>query len=364
MNVQNMASRFMRIPLRVAWISTGIATLFAVLLIVHQDLWIMGTWLAHITSIPWQYAVLLIGLAAMLLSAFIAGIAAVIISFQGTKEMRSTLSMMAEASALYAAGKLSYRMDVVGTDDLSMIAQNLNSMAARLHDQVSVLQEAARHHVEVQKSGEAAAVLRERERVRRELHDRVSQELFGLSMLSTAAAKVRDKNPEQALKILPEIEQLAKHAQGAMRALLLELRPLELHSRQLIPALQDLATEMASRTGIDIEFRVFTPDDQLQMIDSAIEDALFLIAQETMVNALKHAAPRTVNIDLNVEHMRVVLRVVDDGKGFVPTEGKWTSLGLRSIQERAQGLGGSVYIKSGLGKGTEILCIIPRVGVS
>ena len=361
MGAPNSLSGLIRTPLRAAWASTGLAAVIAGWLVARHHIWTLAEWLARATGESGAVALLTVGLVAALANALVASIAAVIIGFRGTREIRSKLAMVAEASELYAAGKLNYRMQDSGSDDLSMIAQNLNLMAERLYDQVTALHEAARQQDELQKSLEAAAVLRERERVSRELHDRVSQELFGLSMLSKAAAKVREQDPEQALRLLPEIEELARHAQGAMRALLLELRPLELTSRSLIPALQELTLELSARTSIRIGFRHTFADGLLQKLPDAVEDALFLIAQEALVNALKHAEPGEVRVELNVEQARVVLRVLDDGNGFVPARGKWTSVGLRSIQERAESLGGTVRVKSAVGKGTEITCIIPRI---
>ncbi len=361
MGSQNTLTYFIRTQLRVAWISAGLTAILFTFLLVHHNLWRWGSWLSYSMHVSEAVAYVVLGLIFFLIAAIVSGIVAVVVSFQGTREMRAKLSMVAEASALYASGKLTYRMSVTGQDDLSMIAQNLNVMAERLQDQVSVLQEAARQNAELQKSVEAAAILRERERVRRELHDRVSQELFGLSMLSTTAAKIRGNKPDKALELLPEIEELAKHAQGAMRALLLELRPLELNQRHLVPALQELAGEMANRTGISIDFHYAIADGVDQEINSAIEDALFLIAQEAIINAIKHAEPRNIGLTIDSESTRLILRIADDGKGFTPEEGKWTSVGLRSMRERAEHLGGTVTVKSEMGKGTEIMCIIPRI---
>ncbi len=361
MGNQNTLAFFIRTQVRVAWISTGLSTILFFLMLVNGNLQHWGNAISHIIRMSVQASDVLIGLLFFLMAAVVNTIITIIISFQGTREMRAKLSMVAEASSLYAAGKLTYRMNVTDHDDLSMIAQNLNVMAERLHDQVSVLQEAARQNAELQKSVEAAAVLRERERVRRELHDRVSQELFGLSMLSSTAAKIRGSKPDKALELLPEIDELAKHAQGAMRALLLELRPLELNQRQLVPALKDLAGEMAERTGINIDFHYFVGDGVKVEINSAIEDSLFLIAQEAMINAIKHAEPCHISLELNIETSRLVLRVTDDGKGFALEEGKLTSVGLRSMKERAEHLGGTVAVKSDKGNGTEIMCIIPRI---
>lgn len=290
------------------------------------------------------------------------------IGFWGTSELRSRLSMLADASAAYAAGRLQHRIEMAGEDDLAVTANRLNAMAQILQDQVRALQEAARNNQELRKNTEVAATLKERERVQRELHDRVSQDLFGLAMLCSAATLQQEKNPQAALSLLPEITQLAKRTQAAMRSLLLELRPQRLAERSLVNALQGLCKELSERTGNDIEcvMHISLPERAEADLEPSMEDALFLIAQEGLLNALRHAQAQTLRVELYIELERIVLRVWDDGIGitdaFHKSEGsRFTSVGLSSMRERAQLLGGSCTVSERSEGGTEVLTIIPRV---
>ncbi|MCY0869586.1 MAG: histidine kinase [Firmicutes bacterium] len=280
-----------------------------------------------------------------------------------TQSLRSRLAQLSDAGALFGAGRLTHRIEVVGHDDIARAGNQLNAMAARLQSQVAALQDAARTQQELQRRVAESAVLSERERVRRELHDRVSQELFGLSMLCGAAVAHKQAGSEQALELVDDIADLARRAQGAMRALLLELRPVELRDRGLVEALGSLCRELTQRTGLTIAFALATPDGQRRgsELPAGVEDALFLIAQEAIVNALRHAAPTRVSVELTLERTRIILSVSDDGVGIGSSLTKMTSIGLRSMAERTESLGGTCSVERAPGGGTRVMAIIPRV---
>ncbi|MHB1627663.1 MAG: sensor histidine kinase [Bacilli bacterium] len=346
-----------------AWAAAAVTAAAVVYLAVDRGLAAAAAVLGPVLSLP-------VGIASgVLVGAILAALFAVVTllaaaaSFLGTRDLRCKLYALADASALFAAGRLTHRVDIPGGDDLAVTANQLNRMAQQLQNQVAALQEAAKQQTEREKNAELSATLRERERVRRELHDRVSQDLFGLSMLCAAAAAKRSSKPEQALALLPELEELAKRTQGSMRALLLELRPVALSERALSDALERLAQELAARTGLPIHvaIRDAREDPQKETLAAIIEDALFLIAQEALINALRHAHPQRIDIMLDIERERAVLRVVDDGEGFADMDATMTSVGLRSMAERATLLGGSCTIRNASPRGAEVIAIIPRV---
>ena len=298
-------------------------------------------------------------------------LSAVVISlyfwYTGTRTVRMKLADLADGSALFAAGKLAHRIPVEGDDDIAVTADRLNAMAQRLQAQVRSLQELAGKNLELRKKAELSAVLKERERVRRELHDRVSQDLFGLAMLCRAADAQKDGNSAAALALLPEMAQLSKRTQGAMRALLLELRPAELAQRELTEALAGLAHELSERTGVAIHFLTqgLDKDDAAGKLAPSVEDALYLIAQEAVANALRHGRPTKVDVLLFAERERVVLCVRDDGVGMKAGEqgaAGAMSVGLRSMRERAESLGGSCEIANRPSGGVELAVIVPLVG--
>jgi len=291
------------------------------------------------------------------------------IGLQRTTEFRSRLSLLADASAAYAAGRLHYRLELPGEDDVALIGTHLSSMMATIQDQVRALQETAANLNAKQRDLEIQATVRERERVQRELHDRVSQDLFGLSMLCNVANMQRDTKPETALAMLPELSELSRRTQASMRSLLLELRPMQLGEQTLVSALKGLTSELATRTGLQMtaSFSYSDPAAEAQL-PHGVEDALFLIAQEAVLNALRHSGAARIDVALYCERGRAVLSVTDDGAGFVEPPSQtggshhYTSVGLRSMSERAQLVGGTLSIQSRQDRGTEVLTIIPLIG--
>ena len=304
---------------------------------------------------------------ALLLTAAVSVVLSLYFWYTGTRVMRMKLAGLADASALFAAGKLAHRIPADGDDDVAVTADRLNAMASRLQAQVRSLQELADQNLALRREAELSAVMKERERVRRELHDRVSQDLFGLAMLCRTADAQRSHAQEDALALLPEMSRLARQTQGAMRALLLELRPAQLEQRELTAALSALVREVSDRTEVPISFTVQGPEKAgaAGKLAPSLEDALYLIAQEGIANALRHGKPSRVDVVLFAERERVVLRVRDDGVGLKATAGGQpgvTSVGLRSMRERAEALGGSCDIANHAAGGVELTAIVPLAG--
>ncbi len=347
----------------VTGVITAIFGVVAVLLMIADMKWVSSQLALTFrittgTATAWIWVIVLISSAVFILTL------SFFIGWFATRDLRIRLSSLAAAGAFYAAGKLSYRIDDQGDDDLSRTAAQLNNMAQRLEDQVAALQDAARDQLELRQQLQVDATRKERERVQRELHDTVSQDLLGMTLLASAAVAQGRKDEAKAMRLLPEIEALAKKTQMSMRALLLELRPTELRERDLQTALCALTAELQARSGIDISFTYVdtrSPDARVELLQTA-QDALFLIAQEGLINTLKHALAKRIAIELTIELLRIVLRVKDDGVGapesIVQNDGKFTSFGLRSMQERATLLGGSCLIRSD-DSGVEVLAIIP-----
>lgn len=361
-----MQERNASLTLLVSFVLTGvvaglIAAGFSFFLALSPQWKIAGGAFAKLIGVQQTLGWILLAVFLLLLAVALIVFVSVLLGFIGSGRLRARLSVLANASALFAAGKLGYRIELFGDDDIAVTARQLNVMAQKLQDQVKTLQETARDQLDLRKNAELSATLRERERVRRELHDRVSQDLFGLSMLCSTAVAQSEKHPAEALRLLPDLQELAKRTQSAMRALLLELRPLQLQERSLAAALEKLTTEMAARTSQSIHFRLQDSRRQPEqdVIHQSIEDTLFLIGQEALINALRHAEAGCIEVQLHIESERIVLRVQDDGKGL--GEESLTSLGIRSMVERAELIGGSCTLRSTVEGGTEVLTIIPRV---
>jgi signal transduction histidine kinase len=197
-------------------------------------------------------------------------------------------------------------------------------------------------------------VIQERQRLARELHDSVSQQLFAASMMLSAINETADVNGITA-KQLAQTEKIVQQAQLEMRALLLHLRPAALKGKTLAEGLQDLLTELRQKVLFTIHERI--EEVQLQ---KGTEDHLFRIAQETLSNTLRHSKATEVDLLLVERDRRVILRVQDNGVGFETTDETHSgSYGLRNIEERAIEIGGTCKIVSLPNQGTMIEVQIP-----
>jgi PAS domain S-box-containing protein len=210
--------------------------------------------------------------------------------------------------------------------------------------------------------GREAAVLEERARLARDLHDSVTQSLFSLGMLAGAARTQYARNATTVDATLERIADLAQESLAEMRALLLELRPLALEAGGLGAALVKLAESFRGRSGIDI---AYAADTDARSTPEA-ETAVFRIAQEALANAIRHAYATKISVRLSCVDGGLVTTVTDDGIGFDPAkppvkERDVTSggMGLRSMQERATAAGIDLHIDSGPGHGTTVRLIAP-----
>jgi signal transduction histidine kinase len=203
------------------------------------------------------------------------------------------------------------------------------------------------------------STVEERKRLARELHDSVTQTLFSVSLTAEAAATLLDSDPDRAKAELEQLRELARGAMEEMRALIFELRPAELEADGLVPAL---------RKHVEVLRRIYEPHIELAVdgewrLDPALEKGVLRIAQEALGNALKHAGAARIDVAVRMPDGRVELAVSDDGRGFDPVEAQARSrrLGLVSMRERAEELGGALRIDSGPGRGTTVTLEVPRL---
>jgi signal transduction histidine kinase len=200
------------------------------------------------------------------------------------------------------------------------------------------------------------AALEERQRLARELHDSVSQALYGIALGARTARKLVDQNPQLVADPLEYVLSLADAGLAEMRALIFELRPESLESEGLVAALEKQAAALRARHEIEVEVALCEePEASLE-----VKEAIYRIAQEALHNTVRHARANNVTIKMVCEGGRILkLEVSDDGVGF-ETGGEFPGhLGLRSMRERAQRLGGTLTIESSPGAGTAVRVLIP-----
>jgi signal transduction histidine kinase len=194
-------------------------------------------------------------------------------------------------------------------------------------------------------------IVEERNRLARELHDAVSQSLFSVALTAEAAAQLVDSDPERAREQLGIVRDLTRTAMDEMRSLIFELRPAELGADGLVATLRKHVHVLRRVYGKEIELEVAGE----RPLRPEVEKEVFRIAQEALANALKHARPRRVDVRLQLPDGRLRLAVVDDGVGFDPASPRSEKrLGLYSMRERAEAIGGELVVSSRPGSGTTV----------
>jgi PAS domain S-box-containing protein len=197
------------------------------------------------------------------------------------------------------------------------------------------------------------AALEERQRLARELHDSVTQALYGVTLYAEAAGRLLAAGERDgATTYLREVRDTAQEALQEMRLLIFELRPPILEQEGLVAALQArLAAVEGRMPGL-----VTTVDAQSDLrLPAPIEEALYRIAQETLNNVFKHAKAHTIALSLRQQESAVTLEIADDGAGFDrATAERQGGFGLRGIAERAAHVGGAVTVQSAPGQGTVV----------
>jgi signal transduction histidine kinase len=199
------------------------------------------------------------------------------------------------------------------------------------------------------------AVLEERQRLARELHDSVSQVLYSIALNAASAVALRARDPERAAALEHDVHELAGVGLAEMRALIFELRPESLEQEGLVSALHKQAEAVRARHGVVVD----TSLGDEPAVPLAAKEALYRIAQEALQNVAKHARAQTVDLALEQTESELVLRVHDDGRGFNPTRTYPGHLGLHSMRERMAGVGGDLEIHSSRGQGTTICARLP-----
>lgn len=209
---------------------------------------------------------------------------------------------------------------------------------------------------------EGQAALEERHHLARELHDSVSQALFSMSLHARAvqlAAQQSGADPGGPVaKGAAQLLELAQGALAEMRALIFQLRPEALHAEGLTAVVRKHAAAVAAREGLDV--RVYAEEDRLEL-DEVAEEELFRVVQEAVHNTVKHAHAHHVDIRLARvagDPGTLVVEVEDDGVGFDPSSPRPGHLGLETMRERTERLGGRLEIESSM-VGSRIRAVLP-----
>jgi GAF domain-containing protein/ligand-binding sensor domain-containing protein len=241
------------------------------------------------------------------------------------------------------------RLDDFDESDLTV----LQSLA----HQAAVAIENARLYEQAQK----LAVMEERQRLARELHDAVTQTLFSASLISEAVPDLWETDPQEGRELLAELRQLSRGALAEMRTLLLELRPAALIEANLRDLLHQLGDAVAGRAGVPVTVTV----DDFGPLPEDVHVAFYRIAQEALNNVVKHAKAGQVTVSLRSldddddepDQFGIELAICDNGRGFDLAQVPAERLGLGIIRERAQAIDADLTIETSPGQGTRITVV-------
>jgi len=207
--------------------------------------------------------------------------------------------------------------------------------------------------------GQFAAVLEERNRMAREIHDTLAQGFVGIALQLKAVEKAMPDAPDKAERHLSLAQSMVSHSLVEARRTVWDLRSQALESNDLTTAFSETARQMTEGTAVTAEVRA---SGEIRRLPSRIENNALRIAQEALTNAIKHAEAKHILIELEYQTANLQLRVKDDGRGF-DAEGMLATpdghFGLLGMRERVEHVGGRLTLSSRPGEGTEVWATIP-----
>jgi signal transduction histidine kinase len=221
-------------------------------------------------------------------------------------------------------------------------------LGRRLREQMDLIRQKIR----------SGAVLQERNRIARELHDNLEQELAGITMQLDLAVDCFQQAPNVAREALETARNMSRHSMVDARRSVWDLRCDLLEQGDLVSALRQTVQPPVTRGGVKVDVSVTGDPVRLP---APVEMNLLRIGQEAVANAIKHGRPRVVNARLQFDENKVRLSISDDGRGFHPQEGAPSGhFGLLDMQERARSMGSVLHVHSEPERGTTVMVEIPR----
>jgi NarL family two-component system sensor histidine kinase LiaS len=267
----------------------------------------------------------------------IAGLAGTFFGYLTVRGLTQRLKAATQMTEAWGKGDFSQQIHDTSGDEIGQLSRRLNQMAEQLDTLMQTRQ--------------ALSVMDERNRLARDLHDSVKQQVFSIAMQLGAIRSLIEREPGAALEPLAEAERLAKQAQQELSVLINELRPAALAGKGLAEALREHVAHWSRQNHIAADMRV-QGERTLPLLH---EQTLFRVAQEALANVTRHSRATKVTVQLVYEKDAIMLTIVDNGQGFDPDKLKKKGLGLSSMQERMAVIGGSLQLFSQPGAGTRIV---------
>ena len=244
------------------------------------------------------------------------------------------LRRITQAAEAWSKGDFAVEVRDPSRDEIGQLGQDLNGMAEQLHTLLATREE--------------LAAVEERNRLARDLHDSIKQNVFATALLVGAARTHLPPDTLPAQTYLAEAEALAEQTRQELTALIRELRPARLEDKGLAVVLREYAEDWSRRMGIAVAMQV--QGERVIALD--IEEALFRVAQEALANIAHHSGAAHVTIHLMWDGAQVRLTIADDGTGFDVAHANGRGVGLASMRERVAAHDGSLTLASAAGATT------------
>ncbi len=301
-------------------------------------------WSRELMDIPFILFVTSISLVTGIFSGFVSG-------FYLRKQFQSIDELLHEVEE----GRNIEKKSNGASEDMQSIRQRVVRIQKQMNEQAMLAQRLANEMAETREEQVQKIISEERNRLARELHDSVSQQLFAASMMMSAINESRAAEDESwEAKQLKLVESMIQQSQLEMRALLLHLRPIALKGKSLQEGIEELLDELSQKVAMKIKRKI-----ENFPLDKGVEDHLFRILQESVSNTLRHSRADELEVLLIRRDGFVILRVEDDGVGFDVEESKAGSYGIQNMYERAVEIGGTLKIVSVKNKGTRLEVKVP-----
>lgn len=255
---------------------------------------------------------------------------------------------------LLQQGRAPEQNSVCSIQEFATLVKRIQQVHLHISEQIKLSQKRANEKASNQEKQIQEVISQERNRLARELHDSVSQQLFAASMLMSAITESKVNIETAEAKQLKMVEAMIHQSQLEMRALLLHLRPVALHDKSLQEGIQELLVELTQKVPMEITWKL----DPIKL-EKGIEDHLFRIVQESVSNTLRHAKASSLEVLLFSRDDLLILRVMDNGVGFSVDDAKTGSYGLQNMYERAVEIGGTMKMISLPNQGTQLEVKIP-----
>ena len=267
------------------------------------------------------------------------GLIGTVFGFFTARGLTRRLGRMSATAAAWGEGDFNSVIQDRSEDEIGQLSRRLNRMAAQLHELIETRQQ--------------LSVVDERNRLARDLHDSVKQQVFAISMNLGAARALWEQDPETARGRLDAAFELARQSQQELTTIIQTLRPVQLEGKGVQQALREYLDRWQEQSRIATSYEA-EGDGQLPL---RVEEALFRVTQEALANVARHSRAPAVRVALRSRPGEVELEVSDTGQGF-DRQRRSTGVGLQSMRERIEAVGGTLAVTSG-SSGTTLLARVP-----